>query len=142
MKMLIVLGIIGAIMSIPVSGLAEDTPSQDTVPPSSPPIKYSGSLNFQYQGRFQGGQSANDLSQDLFLNVEGLFDGKVSVALAMKFYEELEGYDTYQRNSTYYSFEGISDTYSQRNRGDLYYLYTDIKDVFGPTDLRLGRQYI
>ncbi len=142
MKMLIVLGIVGTLISIPISGWGDDVPSQDTTLASSTPIKYSGTLNFQYQGRFQGGQSANDLSQNLYLNVDGLFDGKVSVALAMKFYEELNGYDTYQRNSTYYSFEGISDTYSQRNKGDLYYLYTDIKDVLGPTDLRLGRQYL
>ena len=130
------------VVCLTIPGWGQDTTSQDTTPPTPTPIKYSGSVNFQYQGRFQGSQSANDLSQNLYFNVDGLFDGKVSVSLAMKFEEELDGYDTYQQNSTYYSFEGISDTYSQRNNGSLYYLYTDIKDVFGPTDLRLGRQYI
>jgi len=105
-------------------------------------VRFSGTMTYQYQGRFHGEDRDNELYRSYYLEMEGLADGKISGALGLRLFSNLDNYSQYRRNSTYYVYEGISDSYSRRNFTRLYYGYLDFTGLLGPGRLRVGRQIL
>ncbi len=103
-------------------------------------VKFTGTMTFQYQGRFHGEDEDNEFYRSLYLEMEGLDGGKISGALGVRFLTNLDHFSQYRNNTTYYVYEGISDSYSHRNFSRLYYGYLDFSHWIGPGRLRIGRQ--
>lgn len=123
------------IVCISLSFAAETTAKSDSV-------SFSGRLVTQYQLRWHGDTSDQDIAQYLALDVNNLWQDRVDIALYLRLWKDIDGNSQTQGNRYYYDYEGINDTFRRSALSRVYYGYVDVKNILGASQFRLGRQYL
>lgn len=96
---------------------------------------WSGDLTFKYKGRHEEGVggSDQDISESLKVRYGNEYQNKISAYFHGKLRLDMDDTSSF--------FRSIDDTYDTSLRGNLYELYSVIKDVGFIDSVKIGRQY-
>ncbi len=99
--------------------------------------RIDGSFSNQFDGVWADGESDMDLEQTLSLNVQPGKSDKLRLRGLLWMQEDLDSDE-----AQYSALRGINDSYDSDVRARLLHLYAEVKDVWGQSTLRIGRQQI